>query len=353
MLKKILKLIWMYLNFFLRFLEFKFYYLNKNTKVRKNNFYFVLDHSSFTSNYDITRYIIYLGIKSKYKNVKILIIPPLKLFDATYNKEKNIEFINYFRSINIVYPIFHLVKNFNPEIIFFNSREEAYNYLGSNDSKLLTNFKKSLERKLIFEKLIFKYYNKHKNIPKLEAHKVHKDVIEKKFSKYIKNKQLVTITLKHSSYYSDENSNLEAWNKISKIFEKNNFKVVVIRDFEQVISSQNSDFNDLEKNSFDLAVTDPNLRLALYEKSILNLGVSMGPFNSFIFFSKANFLCFKTKNLKKLDYKRRYGVYDQKINFQFPFFSIRQKIVYKEDNFQSICEEIKVFFENNNIKINF
>ena len=67
---KILKLLWMYINLFFRALEFKFYFFNKNSNKNKNIFFFVLDHSSFTSNYDITRYIIYLAIKSKYKKVK-------------------------------------------------------------------------------------------------------------------------------------------------------------------------------------------------------------------------------------------------------------------------------------------
>ena len=77
-------------NFFFQ-LEFNSYIKkSKDNKflIEKKEFFFVLDLSSFIPNFDVTKNLIYLAIKSKYKSVHIVIIPELE--NAT-NKESRKE----------------------------------------------------------------------------------------------------------------------------------------------------------------------------------------------------------------------------------------------------------------------
>ena len=106
---------------FLFKLEFKSYINyseNKNKIIDKNNYFFVLDLSSFTPNFDVTKNLIYLAIKSLYKKIHIVIIPELENVNNLLTKEKKIKNSNYFRRINIVYPLINMIGEFKPNIYF-------------------------------------------------------------------------------------------------------------------------------------------------------------------------------------------------------------------------------------------
>ena len=79
-------------NFFFQ-LEFNSYIKkSKDNKflIEKKEFFFVLDLSSFIPNFDVTKNLIYLAIKSKYKSVHIVIIPELENASKIFQKEKKI-----------------------------------------------------------------------------------------------------------------------------------------------------------------------------------------------------------------------------------------------------------------------
>jgi hypothetical protein len=334
-------------NFFLQ-VEFSTY-INKSQNKKKNfnTFFFVLDLSTFYANFDVLRYLIYCAIKSKYKLVNIVIIPELEILGKITSKENLFSAGNYFRQINIVYPLMNMIEDFKPNIFFAKSREDAYKFIGSSNVRYLTNPHKSTQRNLIFEKLLFRFFNKKKYIPKLKANLNNLDFIKKKLN-LNENEKLITITIKNTSYKISENSNLDAWQKVASKLISFGFRVIFIRDFEDYI--HNREYNS-SNYYFDHAIIDPQIRLAIYELSYVNLGVCGGPFNSFIFFSDSSFLCFKSEIIKKLDYVRRFGFKDTSKNFQFPFFNSKQKIIYKEDNYKDIIDELNIFFKENNENI--
>ena len=53
--------------------------------------FFVLDLSSFTPNFDVTKNLIYLAIKSLYKKIHIVIIPELENVNNLLTKEKKLK----------------------------------------------------------------------------------------------------------------------------------------------------------------------------------------------------------------------------------------------------------------------
>lgn len=328
---------------FLFQLEFNSYIKkSKDNKylIEKNEFFFVLDLSSFIPNFDITKNLIYLAIKSKYKSVHIVIIPELENASKLFQKEKKIEDPNYFRRINIVYPLINMVDGFSPNIYFPGSRDEAYDLIKNKKISKLTNPFKDIERKFIKESILFRYFKKKNFIPKYKANLTNLAFVKQKI-KYDLNEKYISISLRNSSNNKDQNSNNEEWIKVAKYLKNNGYKVIIIRDFEDYFEPTNQDFL-----FYDQALFDPQIRMAIYSLCVLNLGVSNGPFSSFIFYSDCNFLCFKGHLMKDSDYVRRYGVNDLAIDFQLPFFSEKQKIIYSDDTYENIINQT-----NNLLKI--
>jgi hypothetical protein len=334
-------------NFFFQ-LEFNSYIKkSKDNKflIEKKEFFFVLDLSSFIPNFDVTKNLIYLAIKSKYKSVHIVIIPELENASKIFQKEKKIEDPNYFRRINIVYPLIKMVDGFSPNIYFPGSRDEAYDLIKNKNITKLTNPFKGIERKFIKESVLFRYFKKKNFMPKYKANLTNLTFVKKKI-KYDLNEKYISISLRNSSYNKNLNSNNKEWMKVAKYLKNNDYKVIIIRDFEDYFEPIDQDFL-----FYDQAIFDPQIRMAIYTLCILNLGVCNGPFNSFIFYSDCNFLCFKSQIIKREDYYRRYGFSDTSKDLQLPFFSSKQKIIYREDNYQDIMDELNIFFKENNQNI--
>lgn len=332
-------------NFFFK-LEFKSYinYIrNENNIIDKNNYFFVLDLSSFTPNFDVTKNIIYLAIKSLYKKIHIVIIPELKNINNVLTKEKKIKNSNYFRRINVVFPLLNMISGFKPNIYFPSSREEAYQIIKNKNITKLTNPFVGIERKFISESVLFKFYNKKKFIPKYEPNTVNLDFVKKKL-RFNDNEKFISISIRSSSYNPGYNSNKDSWKKIARLFKKKGFKVIIIREFEEYFENEDDEFI-----YYDQAMFDPQIRLSIYKLCILNLGVCNGPFNSFIFYSNCNFLCFNGHLIKEDDYLRRYGERNLDIEFQLPFFNKNQKIIYFEDSYENIFKEVNVFLKNNGL----
>ena len=138
--------------------------------------------SSFTPNFDFTKNIIFLAIKSLYKKVHIIIMPELDNVNNLLVKEKKINDPNYFRRINIVYPLINMIPNFKPNIYFPSTREEAYDLLKNKNVTKLTNPFKSIERNFIRESIFFRFYKKKNFLPKYEPNLTTLDLVKKKLN---------------------------------------------------------------------------------------------------------------------------------------------------------------------------
>ncbi len=82
-------------------------------------------------------------------------------------------------------------------------------------------------------------------------------------------KPYATITVRQSSYHSQRNSNLTEWFKIAEWLLRQNIEPIFIPDTE------NSNLGGW--NSCPEAALDVDLRAALYEGALINLGVANGP----------------------------------------------------------------------------
>jgi hypothetical protein len=88
-------------------------------------------------------------------------------------------------------------------------------------------------------------------------------------------RRIVTITLRNYAYMPARNSNMEAWTAFARSLDSRRFMPVFIPDLEQTLNGQLralQDYTVLGEAAWNLG-----LRMALYERSYISLGVNTGP----------------------------------------------------------------------------
>ena len=91
----------------------------------------------------------------------------------------------------------------------------------------------------------------------------------------LKQRKLITITLRQSSYMPARNSNISAWAEFARSLNPREFFVVFIADTDSALEGIPAELAEFV--FFNEACWNLNLRSALYERSYLNLGVNNGP----------------------------------------------------------------------------
>jgi hypothetical protein len=87
--------------------------------------------------------------------------------------------------------------------------------------------------------------------------------------------RVVTITLRGYDYVPPRNSNLTAWTEFARRLDPGRFSVVFVPDTAQCFNSALAELRDF--SVFREAAVALGLRMALYERAYLNLGVNNGP----------------------------------------------------------------------------
>ena len=151
-------------------------------------------------------------------------------------------------------------------------------------------------------------------------------------AKNYNNLRVITITLRLTNYQTERNSDLSEWEKVANKISKKGFLVVFIPDIE----SENK-LNNLRKLFLfcDPASQDLQIRLALYEKSYLNLVINHGPSSICLFNHNCSYLYFKpivdAVRCSSLDSLEKQGWMPGE---QWPGADCHQKIIwYKDDSF--------------------
>ena len=88
-------------------------------------------------------------------------------------------------------------------------------------------------------------------------------------------RRLVTITLRDYAYMPQRNSNLQAWSAFARGLDSKLFYPVIIPDTDQTLRGLPSEIDGL--TVFVEAAWNVGLRMALYERACLNMGVNTGP----------------------------------------------------------------------------
>lgn len=153
--------------------------------------------------------------------------------------------------------------------------------------------------------------------------------------------EYVTITLRTSKFQPERNSSLRNWYEVYKELTRQGLKVWVLPDFEDIFASREAYKFDWPIAHF--AVSDLDLRLALYEDAKDNLFVSNG-IGAILTFSKCPFKMFKVCNEAFTATNKKYFAKQWNIGpGESPaFFQENQKWLWLDDDVQDIMGELAV-----------
>jgi hypothetical protein len=143
-------------------------------------------------------------------------------------------------------------------------------------------------------------------------------------------RRVVTITLRAYPYVPARNSNVAAWAAFAKSRQSAGYSVVVVPDTEQCFAGVPPDFAGLPV--FYEAAVAVGLRMALYERAYLNLGVNNGPMGLCWLNERTRYITFKILN-DAVPHTR--AEYMEFLGFEtgrsLPFASPWQRWVWDED----------------------
>ena len=100
----------------------------------------------------------------------------------------------------------------------------------------------------------------------------------------------ISITLRTSLFQAARNSNLGAWKALHDYLYSNGYNVFIIPDFEDVFGERHAWHYDW--NILEYSATNHSLRLAVYERCLLNLAVNNGT-TTLLYYSSNPSLVFK------------------------------------------------------------
>jgi len=150
--------------------------------------------------------------------------------------------------------------------------------------------------------------------------------------------KIVTITLRAYGYMEARNSNLNAWVAFARRLDRAQFSTVFVPDTDQVIAGLPSELAPF--TVFPEAAINVGLRMALYERAFLNLGVNSGPMGLCWLNERTRYLTFKllTPSVPQAtpEYVASHGF---ALGESLPFATPWQKWVWEDDELPVIERE--------------
>jgi hypothetical protein len=162
--------------------------------------------------------------------------------------------------------------------------------------------------------------------------------IERWLQPRLRGRHLITITLRQYPFMTARNSNVFAWADFARSLDPAKYFPVFLLDTEHTLDLPPAVIADCEL--FPEASWNVWLRMALYERAYLNLGVNGGPLFMAALNELVRVLIFKivTPGVPQADaqFLRQLGF---EIGGQLPFASQFQKLVWSDDTLETITKE--------------
>ena len=157
-------------------------------------------------------------------------------------------------------------------------------------------------------------------------------------------RRIVTITLRGYGYVAGRNSNIAAWAAFARQLDKARFSVVIVPDTEQCFTGIPAKLDGLP--IFFEAAVALGLRMALYQRAYLNLGVNNGPMGLCWLNEQTRYITFKILNdmapHTSADYMEFLGF---EIGRSLPFATEWQRWVWAEDELPVIQDAFEDMIE--------
>jgi len=151
--------------------------------------------------------------------------------------------------------------------------------------------------------------------------------------------EYVTMTFRTSKFQPERNSNLTEWFKVYEHLKEKNIKVLVIPDFEDLMTENQA--LSMNWDVFVPAVFDHDLRLALYEMAADNYCINNGVIVP-LMHSEARYKLFKwlTPGVKTCSPEWSKNVWDLEYGEDFKFSNSEQELIWEQDTYEVIMESL-------------
>lgn len=160
----------------------------------------------------------------------------------------------------------------------------------------------------------------------------------------LQGRSLVTITLRDYDFMAARNSNTAAWAEFARRLPSSRYLPVFVPDTERALDELPPELGDA--NMFNEAAWNVGLRMALYERSLLNLGASCGPLFMALMNAETRVLIFKivTPSVPQTSeaFMRQLGY---EIGGQLPFATPFQRLIWEFDTLDVIEREFAAMIE--------
>lgn len=143
-------------------------------------------------------------------------------------------------------------------------------------------------------------------------------------------RRVVSITLRGYGYVPGRNSNIASWAAFARGLHGTGFSIVIVPDSEQCFTGVPAELHGLP--IFSEAAVAVGLRMALYQRAYLNLGVNNGPMGLCWLNEQTRYITFKILNDEALQTRAEYM---ELLGFEtgrsLPFATEWQRWVWAED----------------------
>jgi hypothetical protein len=157
-------------------------------------------------------------------------------------------------------------------------------------------------------------------------------------------RRLVTITLRDYEFMTARNSDRDAWIAFARRLDPARYLPVFVPDTERSLDALPTELKNFEV--FSEACWNLALRMALYERSFVNLGVNSGPLFMCVLNARTRLLIFKiiTPSVPQTSeaFMRQLGY---EIGGQLPFATSFQRLVWGADSLDVIEREFSAMVE--------
>ena len=145
----------------------------------------------------------------------------------------------------------------------------------------------------------------------------------------------LTITIRESRIKPLRNSNIGQWIKAAERLKDMGYRPLFIPDTDNM----QCEFGDFE--SYPEASLDPDVRMALYQKSVLNLGIGNGPMG-LCFYSTNPYLMFRFQDERFQEQSAAFlKANNLPVGSQAPWRGNNQAIVWEDDTEENIIKHVQ------------
>lgn len=173
------------------------------------------------------------------------------------------------------------------------------------------------------------------NIPSLRASTQSLRNIDRWAVAHAGGRRIVAITVRNYGYMPARNSNMQAWTAFARGLDPARFMPVLVPDLEQTLNGQTRDLQGL--TVLGEAAWNLGLRMALYERAYISMGVNTGPMGLCWLNARTRYATLK---MAPAGVPQTSDAFFRKLGFEpgasLPFASPVQELVWEDDTAEPI-----------------